>query len=457
MVMNVRKMIGYVLGSVALLALCATPALAQQGFDATLDDTLFQDFGEDCSGDFQVGGVDCPRVIHFQDNGTVWDQATCEATCRVVDGGTAACDPWCDAWFRGPPKGGPAFRGANDNIFNYDGVEGTVYHALFVAETDSGTPQHAGYYAWVCRPVNIGETEDWKLQNCRDGDAQPVTCLGNPNATNLVGPADFTSQGTLDTIGGASPIPVPYQVDDGNPSDTSVTLEWGAATTSTGDGCDPTAVAYNLYYYIDDLGDGACDQPTADQFTEYPGVNPIDGETVTVDVADIGVSQGNAQGVVFALKLYFPMTDGGTFWDQQSLYYSANSKCTSFDAGLAAEVYDLTAEHVGGRNVAVSWKTSLEEGVRGFYVTRAFTPDGPYTRVSELIPANGEPSQYSHVDTVALPQGRTQVRGLFYKIEAIDSADAVSSFGPVEADLPVRVREPDVRKKRMAPDVRSRF
>jgi hypothetical protein len=65
--------------------------------------------------------------------------------------------------------------------------------------------------------------------------------------------------------------------------------------------------------------------------------------------------------------------------------------------------------------------------------------------VSDLIPAKGEPSAYSFLDSVnpnELPR-RLQASGVFYKVETIDIDDRVQAFGPTQVELNER---PQIRK-----------
>jgi hypothetical protein len=429
-----RKWIGYALaGAVIVFAAAAAPALAaSQPFNSNLDDTLLAPWNDEGRPVFSN---------YFQDGGDTMDPLDC--TTDVVN------DTWCRGNFFGPPKGGPAWRGPNSDIVNYDGVDGQMYHAVWSAELGVDTAEHRGYYAWVCKTVNVGEDSDWQPPDCV-GDAQPATCIGNPDPTEVGPAADFWGgpDPSVNPQDALTPMPIPYQVDDGTPNDELVTLEWNAVQAQ---GECTSEADYSLYYYIDDLSDGVCNQPTAADLTFLKTVTT---NTATVNVVDeLGINLDDAKGVVWALKLFFPQVIDANRgnWDKESLYFSGNSLCTSFDTGLAAEVINLAAQHVGGRNVSVTWETSLEQNVRGFYVTRSFTADGQYQRVSQLIPAAGEPSTYSFVDKIDMSGTRTRVSGLFYKIEVIDNEDNVSTFGPTSVerpDTPTRIRAPQDRELR---------
>lgn len=436
-----RKWIGYALAGIAVLALTAVPALAaSQPFNSNLDGTKLEPWNSELPNNLE-GPI---YSNYFRDGGETMNPGDCNTPLFPDD------ETWCMGKFFGPPKGGPSWRGPNSDIFNYDGVDGQMYHAFWNAELDGGEPEHRGYYAWVCKTVTFGEDSDWQPPDCI-GDAQPATCLGNPDPTEVGPAADFWGgpEQSIEPEDSLTPMPIPYQVDDGNPNDELVTLEWNAVQ-ARGE-CNSEA-EYSLYYYVDDLSDGACDQPTADQFTFLKTVST---NTATVNVVDeLGINLDDAKGVVWALKFFFPMAleDNRTNWDRESLYFSGNSLCTTFDTGLGATFLSVNAEYVGGRNVSVTWEAKEEGNLRGYYVTRAFNPNGPFNRVSELIASQGG-GQYQYTDTIDVQRIRPgQMSGVFYKIEAVDSSNkvsATSSAASVEPpEAPTRIRTPQDRQIR---------
>jgi hypothetical protein len=162
-------------------------------------------------------------------------------------------------------------------------------------------------------------------------------------------------------------------------------------------------------------------------------VKTVAGTTTDVTEAEAGLTPGEAAGVTFALKIRFPSTSDGDVIVTR--YLSANGQCF-LNGGLSANIYELAAKYVGKTNVEVTWKTSLEDGVRGFYVSRSTTQNGPYTRVSDLIPAKGEASAYSFIDAVQAPGAAIKATGLWYKVETIDIDDNAVEYGPTKAQMP---------------------
>ena len=341
-------------------------------------------------------------------------------TGKVNPGGADACTgtwdpPYCQINHTNK-SGKVGYKGYLEDIFNFDGNY-HVYQAAWDTEFDSGTPNHRGYYAWMAKLVQADDTDDAWAPGC-SGTRRNNSCLGSSGSDEAAGSdIENTPQGTLAPWGGLKPIPVPLpQGVDGD----VIHLQWEAATCLGDPGGD---IQYDLYYVVKD----SCDAPTADEFTF---LKTVTGTTTDVTAAELGINPDDPNGVFFALKLRYP-TAGD---EVVSRYFSANSQCIAF-GGIAVEVVDIQAKWLRRNQVQVSWATELEDGVKGFYVLRGFTPNGPFERVSDLVPANGEPSKYTFIDTIT-PRGRVAASGLFYKIEAIDYDEGQKVFGPAQAELP---------------------
>lgn len=322
------------------------------------------------------------------------------------------------------------YRGYSEGVENFDpGLpSGTVFHAVFDGEDAAGTGQHKGYYAWTAGAVNDGGTSNWNALDCSGTNA--ASCWGNANVANSKDVARVPNApgNVITNIGGLSPIPVPRGT--GQAID-SFPLEWDAANSVNRGGAGPGAARYDLYVAKLAPNGGTCTtDPTADQFTAVAGFQDLSGTTATVPFAAAGVGAGEQACVTFALRLQYPDAAGVAI---HSRYLSANGQ-TFAVGGLAADVYDLRARVVGRNNAEISWKTSLEDGLRGFYVQRGFSAEGPFTRVSDLIAAKGEPSTYSYIDTITKVGGK--ITGLYYKVESVDIDDTSSVYGPVKTDLP---------------------
>ena len=347
-------------------------------------------------------------------------------TCPAWDGNPDPFindDPenYCGAVYK---SAGQAYRAYTENRDNFGGAPpGTIFYALWDYQEGSD-----GYYAWAANPVGTDETMNWKAVDCVGTTLGK--CLGPLNDAYGAG-SDIANVpgGTIAPLNGLRPIPVPRIT---NNSIDPINLDWDAATATGDTGGFPSTAQYDLYYAKDDTSDGVCDARTA----PLTFLRTEAGTSTSVALADIGEAQGNTTCVAFAIKLSYPEVGGQTHITTR--YFSRVGQAINLNGGAtAAEVYDLAARRIGGLQVEVSWKTSLEDGVVGFYVTRALTENGVYERVSGLIPAKGEPSAYSFVDTLdpSSIRGPVAASGLFYKVETVDIDDNTTPFGPVKADL----------------------
>ena len=88
-------------------------------------------------------------------------------------------------------------------------------------------------------------------------------------------------------------------------------------------------------------------------------------------------------------------------------------------------------------NVIVGWTSGVEGGVRGYYLTRALTASGPFTRISGLIPGKGDESSYTFTDS----PGGLAARAYFYRLEIVGSDGTVSTSSIESGNLPSRTRK----------------
>ncbi|MBN2256952.1 MAG: hypothetical protein JW704_03910 [Anaerolineaceae bacterium] len=105
---------------------------------------------------------------------------------------------------------------------------------------------------------------------------------------------------------------------------------------------------------------------------------------------------------------------------------------TPFFIGYPSIFSSLTAVS-GIAKIDLAWETIAENKVKGYYVTRSLSENGPYYRVSYLIPAKGNQDIggiYAYSDT-GLNNGTTY----WYKLEVIDNNDLTIYFStPLDAN-----------------------
>lgn len=330
------------------------------------------------------------------------------------------------------------FRAYSEDLINFgDAVFGTVMQAVYDLQVNGGAGNHRGYYAWNTGAVDSADQSSWFNLSCTGTTiASCVGAANNANSRDISGAPTSSGGPVLNNIGGFSPLPVARATDldsDGNAytkAGVKGTFQLGWDAVSSIGKTPLTAAGYDIYF-AKSTTPGSCPAPTDAQFTFLKTVTTT---TAEVGFAEVGLASANDPAcVTFGLKVHFGSTSGGV--RIVSRYISANGQSFA-TGGLSANVYELLAKYAGKTNVEVTWKTSMEDGVRGFHVSRATSQNGPFARVSDLIPAKGEASAYSFIDAIQVPGGVVKNTGIWYKIETIDIDDNAVEYGPVKAQLP---------------------
>lgn len=97
----------------------------------------------------------------------------------------------------------------------------------------------------------------------------------------------------------------------------------------------------------------------------------------------------------------------------------------SVKAAIELVSFEATLEN---GEVYLEWETASEIDLKGFYIVRSFSPDGSYTRISNLIYGEGDiiGATYSFTDTDITPN-----INYYYKLEDVDTSNISSFHGPV--------------------------
>lgn len=412
----------------AILLLASSPAVFAQTFFSTLQTTdplagpLYQRYFPG------PGAGDNPAQPDINAN----CPAGCAGTARTCQIGIGPeGEDLCQINHNTTNNGYPGYL---EQVANFGSTLGSCHYAVYDTEVNSGAATHQGYYAWVGREVEAGTTWDQWSEDCI-GTRTGRTCLGAPSTDDWNGAVvDNTPQGTLNYVGGLTPVPVALPTDlGGDPgaveANGDIQLSWNAASATASAGCAADAT-YELFAVTRTGTD--CTAPTADEFVS---IKQVSGTSTTVTTTELGTTGAADETVFFALRLRYPDSAGGTPVHGQ--YLSANSQCIGY-AGFAVSVVGIQVQPVGRSGVQIDWRTELEQGTEGFFVTRALSADGPFERVSDLIPAKGEPWAYTYIDNIdPRTLGRPgQITGLWYGIEAVGGSDEPQFFGPVAAELP---------------------
>ena len=133
---------------------------------------------------------------------------------------------------------------------------------------------------------------------------------------------------------------------------------------------------------------------------------------------------------------------GGGTNEVETFRVGANSQAVS-NSPTAVRIVRFDAEYAGHGIVNVNWQSGLEGGLSGFYVGRSQNASGPFARVSELIRAKGDNSNYSTTDRVAAGNSRIY----YYRLEIVGSDGSITTSSPAAVTLPTRSRKarPSIR------------
>src|SRR5262249_34326371 len=171
---------------------------------------------------------------------------------------------------------------------------------------------------------------------------------------------------------------------------------------------------------------------------------PVPGTTWT-QIGQFGASSGSTGTCVpipagtsawFAITVRFKGPGNGPTTIETGLvgglgFVGANSQCVDH-TGTAARIVSFGARYVGRGTVNVRWTSGSEGGVQGFYVTRATSPSGPFTRISDLVSATGDSSRYVYTDHIRTSLGRTIV----YQLEIARSDGTSERSGTTSVTVP---------------------
>jgi hypothetical protein len=158
----------------------------------------------------------------------------------------------------------------------------------------------------------------------------------------------------------------------------------------------------------------ATNQSTLQTYTAVSDVNGV--YTITVPPGSYVVTaQSTAPNMTLTTApIAMTMTSGGQFKDADFGYISPTA--------VTLASFTVVADAEG---VLLRWTTFSEQNQEGFVVWRAPAEDGPYSPVSELIPAANDPAGagYEWLDATAVPGV-----GYWYKLESRPDGEM---FGPI--------------------------
>lgn len=306
------------------------------------------------------------------------------------------------------------YRGSNNDIQGDLGTDGQLHYVVFDWEQNAGLANHAGFYFWAARTVTTGETAQWFTAGCSGTLTQ--TCIGQgTTATSNGMDVANTPLGDILPVGGFRPMPVPI-VGSADKITGAINLTWRDAS-ALGVGGQPPS------YRLVGIAKDSCTAPFASEFGAGHVYADNPGLSFTANTNNFGFAPTVPKCYYFALQLVFPPALSTPV---VSRYFSANSAGVVM-GGLATTFSSIKVSPFKN-GVDVTWTTSLEDGTRGFYVTRAAGAGQPFERVSPLIQANGQPSTYHYLDVTVGAAARNRA---LWRIEALDADDNASASDAV--------------------------
>ena len=340
-----------------------------------------------------------------------------------------------------PGGGGYVANQEATQVYNSD-LQDQPFYMLADASMNNATPSHIGFFGVSGVTANNAGLGQHLAQQCGTTGAQ--NCFGRIDMASAAPPLYSTWIGyggwnTIRAIGGLNPIPNVLVATTTSADNTAVMLAWvdpptypGAMRPSTSSPAPPSPVI-GVALYKNDRPSGACDAPTANdpawaKMADYPLGG---GSRGIIDDAPANPTFGCRW---YALKVRLIGPGGPP--NQIETVLGVNSQPARGDA-TAVRITRFTTTYAGHGNVIVGWTSGVEGGVRGYYLTRALTASGPFTRISGLIPGKGDESSYTFTDS----PGGLAARAYFYRLEIVGSDGTVSTSSIESVNLPSRTRK----------------
>jgi len=316
-----------------------------------------------------------------------------------------------------------------------------VFYCLIDAEADSGTCNHIGYYTISGQLVNNDITSnpgDARTANCAGTVTQNCFTAGDPsNSDQTPLTSTYPTFGAVPhqvrSIGGFSPVPTVRVSPPGASGCGSqqVRVTWDdpiPADPLMKNGVPSPIQGVDLY-----RNDAAC-AACPDGSTGW--VRTSTAAAPTGEYGPAAGASGDCVDIPASGSGWFALTvrvkgPGPSPSSVLETRLSGSSQCVSA-LGTAGRIVSFGARYAGRGTVDLSWTTGTEGGVQGFYVTRATTPTGPYTRVSDMVGVTGDYSHYAFTDHIRTSLGRV----LVYRLEIVHSDGTIELSGSTTVTTP---------------------
>jgi hypothetical protein len=366
----------------------------------------------------------------------------------TINANTAAClnDRCIRTFNTNALFGGPGFGGYNCNQessgpYGHPAVEPSnmTYYNLIDAETGAGTPDHIAYYVVQGQSVNANLNQnagDARAANCAGTVTQNCFTAGDASNSDStpVGSTRVTGFGsaanTIASIGGLSPVPTPRVTRPGGGGCAAgeVRVTWDDPITPTAtlkNGVADPLQGVNLYSNPADCANG----PTGND----PGWTLVGQHGATDGGTGVCAPVGPSTWFALTVRVKGPTSAPSSIETGRvgsGGFVGANSQCVG--TATASRIVSFAARYAGRGTVNVNWTSGTEGGVQGFYLTRATSPTGPYTRVSDMIGATGDSSHYTFADKIRTNLGRL----VYYQLEIVNADGTIERSGSTSVTTP---------------------
>lgn len=337
--------------------------------------------------------------------------------------------------------GGYNCNGENTGAYASDADQQTFYNVMD-GEVNDGLPTHAAFYAVQGQIAGNGATTTNPGSNIQAGCAASgsqncFTRADNSNSdTRVITTAKngYPSGHSLSRLGGLSPVPTVNVLVPGTCLPGQAQLTWNdpasyAAAMKNG---VPTPVkGVRLWSNPAPCSTGTGNGPSGATTDGW-----VPGATFGPAAGTLGTCVSATPQGWYALTVRFIGPGGGSNEIESGIvggsgFVGPNSQCLG--AGQVTHITRVDARYAGRGTVNVSWTSGIEGDVQGYFVARATSASGPYTRVSEQVSNRRvDNSDYTFSDKVRASLGRA----LYYQIQVVKSDGTVEASGAASVSLP---------------------
>jgi len=306
-------------------------------------------------------------------------------------------------------------------------------------QVNPGACNHAAFYATqgqvATNGTGAGNPGSPTQAGCAGAGSQNCfTRADNANSdTRVISTANSGYQGahTISRIGGLSPVPTVNVATPGpgcaagqsrltweNPADYALAMKNGVLSPVKG-----------VRLWSNASPCSTC--PGGDTSSGW-----IAGGTFAANAGTVGTCVSSTPQGWYALTVRFIGPGGGSNEIESGIvggagFVGPNSQCLG--AGQVTHIVRVDARYAGRGSVNVSWTSGIESDVQGYFVARASSPAGPFTRVSEEVAKRSvDNSDYTYTDRVRASLGRT----LYYQIQVLKTDGTVETSGAASVSLP---------------------